>query len=222
MSATRITRLSFPALRLPRRDAHKLRGYFGNAFRAHSPLLHNHLEDGSLRYGYPMIQYKIVKGVPTILGVGDGAELLIEIFADVTELNINGQKLRAEEKELRVDPVDAGFLSGDLVTYEFETLYMPFSQEVYQRYRETEDRRSFLKKSLQGHLLMALKGLGIWLEHDQRVVAEPNLEATLTNFKNQRMTAFRGSFVTNVRLPELIGIGRSTSRGFGTLRYLDH
>lgn len=219
--ATRIARLTFPELRLPTRDAHKLRGYFGAAFREHSPLLHNHLEDGSLRYGYPLVQYKVVGGIPTIVGLGEGAELLIELFADIRELTINGQRLRADDKELRVDGVDAAFHAEHLLRYRFATLYLPFSQEVYARYRAlgtAAERRARLEKSLQGHLLMVFKGLGIWLEDDQRILVSAEVEATTTRFKNQRMLAFRGGFAANVALPDLIGVGRSTSRGFGTIR----
>ena len=220
---TRITRLTFPALRLPTRDAHKLRGYFGRAFREHSALLHNHLEDGSLRYGYPLVQYKVVDGVPTIVGLGEGAELLIGLFREIREIKIAGRTLRADDKELRVDRVRAAFRSDDLLRYAFTTLYMPFSAEVYQRYKVLEsdvERTAFIKKSLQGHLLMAFKGLDIRLQPSERIMVSPALSATTTLFKNQRMLAYRGEFTTNVELPDLIGVGRSTSRGFGTIQRL--
>ncbi len=54
------TTIRFPEIQLQARDAHKLRGYFGNLFKEHSPLLHNHFEDGSLRYKYSLVQYKII------------------------------------------------------------------------------------------------------------------------------------------------------------------
>ena len=53
-----LTRIKFPDIQLQTRDAHKLRGYFGNLFQEHSPLLHNHYDSGQLRYRYPLIQYK--------------------------------------------------------------------------------------------------------------------------------------------------------------------
>lgn len=48
------TIIKFPEINLQTRDAHKLRGYFGNVFKEHSPLLHNHFEDGKNRYAYPL------------------------------------------------------------------------------------------------------------------------------------------------------------------------
>ena len=55
--------IKFPEINLQTRDAHKLRGYFGNVFKEHSPLLHNHFEDGKNRYAYPLVQYKVIKNI---------------------------------------------------------------------------------------------------------------------------------------------------------------
>ena len=38
-----------------------------------------------------------------------------------------------------------------------------------------------------------------------------------TQFKNNAMLAFEGGFVTNAILPELVGLGKSVARGFGTI-----
>ena len=37
-----LTTITLPEITLRTRDGHKLRGYFGELFREHSPLLHNH------------------------------------------------------------------------------------------------------------------------------------------------------------------------------------
>ncbi|MAN25796.1 MAG: DNA repair protein, partial [Mesonia sp.] len=63
-----ICRIKFPEIKLQTRDAHKLRGYFGNLFKQQSPILHNHYEDGRFRYKYPSVQYKIINKVPTLIG----------------------------------------------------------------------------------------------------------------------------------------------------------
>lgn len=73
-------RIQFPEIELRTRDAHKLRGYFGNLFKEHSPLLHNHWENGSVRYRYPTVQYKVIDKVPMLIGIEEGAELLPQLF----------------------------------------------------------------------------------------------------------------------------------------------
>ena len=75
--------IQFPEIALATRDAHKLRGYFGRLFEEHSPLLHNHLEGGKLRYAYPLVQYKVLDQIPTLIGLEEGARLLIELFLKI-------------------------------------------------------------------------------------------------------------------------------------------
>ncbi|MEL6393125.1 MAG: CRISPR-associated endonuclease Cas6, partial [Bacteroidota bacterium] len=36
-------------------------------------------------------------------------------------------------------------------------------------------------------------------------------------FRGQQMQMFWGEFMTNVKVPSLLGLGKSTSRGFGTV-----
>lgn len=68
------TTISFPSISLQTRDAHKLRGYFGNLFKENSPLMHNHFQDGSVKYAYPMVQYKVVNQMLMLVGHNEGAE----------------------------------------------------------------------------------------------------------------------------------------------------
>jgi hypothetical protein len=217
---TRQTTLSFPELRLPRSDGHRLRGYFGNAFREHSPLLHNHLEDGSLRNGYPLVQYKMIRGVPTIIGLNAGADILLKIFADIEEIKIAEQTLDANAKDLRFDKYEPSVHPDRLFAYRLESPYQAFNQEQYPKWREAttdEARFAVAQKALIGHLLMLFKGLDIWLEEGQRIVAYPTFRTTTVHMKGQRLTAFTGAFITNAELPDLIGIGKGTSRGFGII-----
>lgn len=60
------------------RYGHKLRGFFANNFK--EILFHNHYQDGTLRYGYPLIQYKIIDNKPFILGLNEGGDLIKEHF----------------------------------------------------------------------------------------------------------------------------------------------
>jgi len=86
------TIIRFPEIKLRTRDAHKLRGYFGNLFKEKSELLHNHMGNGKLRYAYPQVQYKVIERTPYLVGVQEGAELLGELFLKIKELDIGGRK----------------------------------------------------------------------------------------------------------------------------------
>ncbi len=214
----RIAHFSFPELQLATRDAHKLRGYFGDFFREHSPLLHNHLEGGELRYAYPLVQYKVIDGVPILVGVNDGAELLLELFLQVGELVIDGQTYALHHKDLRCQEALAGY-SEDLYRYRFDTLYMALNQENHAAFlRATpQQRQQQLNMLIRNHILAAFKGMGVWLDPQQRIIVQAELQQRQTQFKNQRMSAFAGYFTTNALLPHWIGIGKSVSRGFGAV-----
>jgi hypothetical protein len=212
-----LTLIRFPDIRLEKRDAHKLRGYFGNLFMEHSPLLHNHFEDGSLRYKYPLVQYKVVKEIPILVGLHDGAKLLTELFSKIQELNIDGHKYPLFQKNLDHYHVQAG-LSTSLYTYKFENLWMALNQENYKRYRQMEaqhEKQNMLGALLKNNLLSFFKGINIWL--DGPITASGIFTENTTQFKDQPMLAFSGEFSANVLLPDLIGIGKAVSRGFGTV-----
>jgi len=211
--------LKFPHFHLPTRAAHHLRGYFGNLFREHSPLLHNHYADGSLRYRYPLVQYKVVDGVPMLVGLGEGAQLLVDLFLQFEELEIDGQAYPLHHKHIQCRELEMGY-SEALHRYEFKTLWMALNQRNYREYRaeSEEQRRAHLMRILRGNILSAFKGLGIWLAPDQKILCQPVVRERQTQFKNQPMLAFTGHFTTNALLPPWIGLGKAVSRGFGVIR----
>lgn len=217
----KIARLTFPELHLSPRDAHKLRGYFGNLFQEHSPLLHNHLEGGGFRYAYPLVQYKVVGGLPVLLGLGEGAELLLELFLRIEELEIGERVYPLTNKDLKCEQAELSY-SEELHTYAFRTLWMALNQENYARYVKASEgeRQLHLSALLRGHLLAVFKGGGIWLAPEQRIVAKPEVRQKTVQFKGQQMLAFDGRFMANVLLPKWIGVGKSVSRGFGTVERL--
>lgn len=218
-----LTTITLPEIRLRTRDAHKLRGYFGGLFREHSPLLHNHYEDGTFRQQYPLVQYKVLAGTPTLLGLGEGAALLVELFLRIRELDIDGQRYPVQAKHIEHRAVAIG-PAPELHRYRFETLWMPLNQENHRQYQGLgpEERRQQLTRILTNNVLALLKAteahapdMPLLLVH--LLPGEP----VLTQFKNQPMLGFQGEFVANVLLPDGIGLGKSVARGFGAVRRVD-
>lgn len=212
-----LTIIRFPEIQLATRDAHKLRGYFGTLFREHSPLLHNHLESGESAYKYPLVQYKVLQGVPTLVGLNEGAELLIGLFLKIKELEIGGERFPVLQKNIESSLINIG-LSDDLHAYKFQTLWMALNQQNYATWvHEDEARKAkHLKAILTGNLLSFFKGMNYQVEGMIMV----NLKITgqrETQFKNNTMIAFEAGFVANTILPEAIGLGKSVARGFGTI-----
>ncbi|NEN22783.1 CRISPR-associated endonuclease Cas6 [Cryomorpha ignava] len=213
-----VTQIKFPEIQLHTRDAHKLRGYFGNVFKDNSPLLHNHYDSGQLRYRYPLVQYKILNNTPTLVAIDEGAELLTQLFLKIQEIDIDGKKYPIQNKHITSKNYPIG-IGESLFTYTFETLWMALNQENYKKYTEAEDseKRKILNRILVGNILSFFKSTGLMLEPDERILATTEVEPKKTKFKDQSMVAFTGRFTTNAQLPDFIGIGKSVSRGFGTI-----
>ncbi len=217
-----ITQIQFPEIELQTRDAHKLRGYFGELFKEHSPLLHNHYQDGSLRYQYPQIQYKVINKTPHLIGVAQGAELLTELFLKIKEVTIDGRTYPIQSKNINHHQKEIGF-SNTLHQYNFETLWMGLNQQNYSKFIKLDsdiERKAMLDAVLTGHILGFLQSFGVDLKPEERIMIKHQLEQKTTNFKDQKMLAFTGSFICNAILPDYIGLGKSTSRGFGTIKLM--
>ena len=82
---------------------------------------------------------------------------------------------------------------------------------------DIEKHNSFLEKILVGNTLSCLKGLGIFVDY--------LIESYLVSFRTYTVRAhgnpfeaFSARFYLNVDLPNFIGLGKSVSKGFGTIR----
>lgn len=215
-----ITKIKFPEIKLQTRDAHKLRGYFGNLFKEHSPVLHNHYEDGRFRYRYPEIQYKVIKKIPTLIGINEGADLLPKLFLKIKKIDINGQQFPVNAKNIECKAVEIGF-SDSLQEYEFTTLWMALNQQNYPKYqnlKSAKEKEEMLNSILVGHILSLFRNTGIELQPNERLMAKVDLREKSTRFKENKMIVFSGKFIVNALLPDEVGLGKSVSRGFGTIK----
>lgn len=211
------TIIRFPDIQLKTRDGHKLRGFFGNLFREHSPLLHNHFEDGTHRYAYPLVQYKVIDKVPMLTGFQEGSELLIDLFLKIKELVIDDTlypvySKNIENKTVVFDDFDT------LKTYNLKTLWLGLNQKNHKIYRQMDspdEKRKFLDRILRNNILSFYKGVNYWTE--EKIMVTANLKSKTTHLKGIEMMGFTGTFVTNAILPDFAGLGKSVSRGFGTV-----
>lgn len=211
----KIFRLSFPELKLSARDGHKIRGYLAKMFSEHN-VFHNHDDSGWL-YRYPLVQYKVINGVPFIIGINEGAEKLLQVEDDLKELVLEGREIPLFEKALTFSHETIEVLN-DVVEYSFATPWMALNQENYRQFQKTsgEEQREKLRSILIGNLLSFSKGLNYRVS-DKITVDIGKLKSIETKFKNQKMLAFAGNFFVNFAIPDYLGIGKSVSRGFGTV-----
>ncbi len=211
-----VLKIVYPDIRLYNRDAAKLRGFFANK-HSDNPVFHNHTGEGFV-YEYPRVQYKVVYGKPSIIAFESGIAAVYSSVLEENAIDIGGKTI--EVAGVRIDLYDE--TAGDserTFGYKFATPWLGLNQKNFSAYRQAKDdqqKKSLLDRVLVGNILSMCKGLGVKLEN--RISVQASLQETAVNFKNENMLGFYGSFTVNCRLPSYFGIGKSVSRGFGTIR----
>jgi hypothetical protein len=210
------------------RDAHKIRGYIGRLWEEYD-LFHNHAGGGRFQYRYPLVQYKVLHGIPHIIGLGEGAPLLAKIFLELKTLRIDDQVYENLHQELSHHEAEFGD-AGEAVTYQFVTPWLALNQQNYQKFRSFGldlDKREAVQHEMQLDMLQSIlvnnviavaKALRYTVEQRHRPTV--CVETCEVKFKGQPMLAFKGIFQMNFHLPDFIGLGKSPARGFGTVKKL--
>jgi len=210
--------IRFDDFRIHSFDIPKFRGYLANKYLDYT-LIHNHLSDNKYRYAYPSIQFKIIDGRPVIVGIGDGIAVLKHVFLDIEELEINGKVHQVDEKSIAFDSVDIGQWDKGL-DYCFLSPWMALNSDNYKEYRTLQwhEQRRFLETILSRNLKSLSKGLDYFIPDFDQLHVQADLRPVARNFKNIKMICFEGTFSTNFIIPDYLGIGKQTARGFGTVK----
>lgn len=179
-------------------------------------LFHNHQGD-NFRYSYPLIQYKRLHGKAAIVCLGEGAETIGQLLLQ-DKIVI---KQDNEEKTFEVQSVTSG---RTLIQTWKENIdyhicnWLALNTKNYLIYQNIDDENekcAFLENLLKANLLSMLKGLNIHL-NDQLSLKITHLYGThIDYFKGIGFTSFNADFTCNLSIPNNIGIGKSSSMGFG-------
>lgn len=205
------------ARRLRRSELPQLRGFFGQAF-ADEVLLHHHRLDGSLLYDYPRVQFKILDQTALLLGLAEGSELLARLWLEVDQTTIGSEDVPVLESTItrRKDWLGE---AADLVGYRFLTPWLALNQENERQYaaaQSRQERLALLEATLVGNCLSLAKAFGHQVNLPLKADCH-GLCPVRASLKGVPMRGFVGTFWVNFLLPERVGIGKSVSRGFGTV-----
>ncbi len=202
-------------------EATHLRGHFGRAFTG-EVLLHHHNPDGSLRYEYPRVQFKVIDRTAHLIGLAEGVAVVERLWRELDHARLDHEELPILEATLLRRREPLGGCAG-LVEYRFVNPWLGLNHDNHTRYaaaRSDAERQAVLERVLVGNCLSVAKAFGHWV--NGRLTADVRrLRPRTCRFKGQAMVAFEGPFRVNFRLPSGIGIGKSVSRGFGTVTAIE-
>lgn len=195
-------------------DASSARGYVGTRF-SDEILLHHHNGD-QLLYTYPKVQFKVLNGRLTIVGIEEGAEVLEEL-QELHEMDLHGKMIPVVGFDLSSRVIDVG-PTADSIRYRFVTPWMALNQKNSPEYlgSSREGKRLLLAKIVVGNVLSMCKGLDVVVDRELTACFQ-DLRESRVSLKGTPMTGLISSFFLNFRIPPLLGLGKAVSRGFGTL-----
>ena len=199
-------------------DAVKLRGFVGNKFDDEI-LLHHHITGQQFLFTYPRVQYKIIKGTPLIVGINEGAAVVKNIADDISSFSLGMNTYHVDQLQLISKESRFGY-SRAPQHYRLVTPWLSLNKKNYTLYNNSQDwkeKKQILNNILTGNILSLCKGLNYTVYG--RLYVHTHLNHQLVTFKGVKHSGFLGRFKVNFHLPEWLGIGKSTSHGFGTVKY---
>ena len=158
--------------------------------------------------------YKLIKNMLSIMGIGeDVTEINKKLFEEIDYLNIDGNLIFDIQKEIEIFDDEIEFTGDKMYEYRFVTPYLPLNDKNFSKYLK---REYTLEQAITNNILEVLKGLGIWLEKENKIYVSADLQITSRDLKNVNMIAFIGNFYTNIKFPDYFSLGKRKSLGYGT------
>lgn len=185
-------------------------------------LLHQHTEDGTVKYNYPLVQYKNVQGNCMLVGIENGAKLISNLNLVGETIELSHEKYRVLKKDVSLQESLYG-ITKTISFYSFLTPWLALNERNYEQYQKLENwakKKEFLGKILIGNIISMSKGLGYTVPEPIKANIS-NLREVQTSLKGTPMLGFHGTFSINFEIPDYWGIGKSVSRGFGTVKRVE-
>jgi len=214
--------IKFPEIKFKNRDTEipLLFEYFGKLFKDNLQLLYLHFQNNTKSQKYPLIQYKVLNDIPMLIGIEESAELLISLFQQIKEFNFENVKYKIKKKNINKKTCDIR-LTDKHHDYEFVTPWMSLSQDNYIQYRrlKKDNKKNDISNLLSGILIGNIFSFFKTINYhaSESILIKCDLSENSTHSKNKSMIEFKGKFTANALLPDLIGLGNSVLRGYGTI-----
>lgn len=192
-------------------DSSKLRGCILNHYRDKVEY-HNHLSESNFNYKSPKVQYKIINGVLTVIAIDDVIEDVRNDLEQIDILTIGNQEFKDFELHEETRILEVG-IKDKLFTYKFDLPWLALNQVNYDKYKTGKFDLSI---QLRNNIIEFFGSIDLFA--DEIVMVKGNFKEKKVKHKNNIFLGFEGNFVTNVKLPDFISLGKRKSLGYGTIK----
>jgi hypothetical protein len=193
-----------------------LRSFLNKRLAEYSAL---HMDDADrFLHRYPVLQCKQLKTELIVTGISQGAGCLCQLTTDATMLG-NGEsacRITSRDPVIRSEPCG---ITDSFIPYEFLTPWIALNQQNAKKFYDLNgkpERDAFLQKLLTAQLLTLAKSLDCGITAP--ISCEAKVRFRRDRIGNENLMVFLGKFRTNLRIPDYLGLGRSVSQGYGTIK----
>ncbi|MFN8304376.1 MAG: CRISPR-associated endonuclease Cas6 [Saprospiraceae bacterium] len=198
----------------------RLRRIINTYVGGENDLFHNHISREQYHYRYPVVQYKSVEGKAALLGISDsgcsaiGHLLQHERFLAIFRQEGMNAHLLAEQTTETLD-----LLERPMYEYRIEDYIALNDRNLadWRYHRGMVFRAQLLERCLVGHCLKFASAIAWQLPPRSLEISLLDYRATNVRSFDINFLAFRIDFLSNMRLPEWIGLGKAVSHGFGSV-----
>lgn len=183
---------------------------------------HHHLSEREFLFGYPVIQYKSIRRKAALVCVDFGVDEIHHFFHNQNwGVQINGRKEKLEVQNLKMRQFvmqvwDKSF-NYSIVNW------LPFNDENYKKFKATDDwlvQQELLESIMTGNLLSFAKGIDWDVDKKVSVRVDEIVRKKTLKIKGQTYLGLDVNFRSNVFIPNYLGLGKSSSKGYGMVRAL--
>lgn len=187
-------------------------------------LFHNHTSDTGFRYSYPLIQYKRIGKQAAVICIKEGVDEIHRFFEQPDwSVSLNGQAI-----DMKIDKLHMNRFTMNVWDKAFDYSLMNWialNSENYKKYIQIDaltEKIHFLERILTGNILSFAKGIDWNIEKETTVKILELKHTNVLRLKGQKVIGFDLAFRSNVFLPNYIGLGKSVSIGFGTVKQVNY
>ena len=183
-------------------------------------LFHNHLSGRKFLYKYPLIQYKQINKRPAVYCIDYGVDEIHKFFENKDwNIMISDRWLDMKIYSLKMNQFTMQ-VWDKMFGYSIRN-WIALNQENYKKFTRINDlkeRIGFLGRTLRANILSFAKGIEWNVDKQIEVKIKDMQETRPAVLKGEKLLGFNLDFSSNVFLPDYMGLGKSVSKGYGTVR----